>query len=347
MIDFRYHLVSLVSVFLALAIGLILGATALRPTLVSGLQATANAEHRQIDQLIAAAKVSQQQLAAEESFAQAAEPQLLGHLLDGQRVVVVIAPGAPGNVVSGITTALTDAGAAVSGQIQLQPRFFDPASATQQALSQLAVQLAPAGMNLTGFGAVLQASKVLASAVLTADGPGQPAAGQADSAAQKTVSNLASNGFLSVSRGNPAARATLAVMVIPASPASASDANPVSQGLFTLAKQLHLAGEGTVVAGSVGGSGTGSVIDVMRSGSNPNHLSSVDNADMVIGQIAVAQALNELLHGAYGSYGIAGGASGPGPSPAPSASPSTSAPASQRAATRVRASASPPAAAGH
>lgn len=348
MIDFRYHLVSLVSVFLALAIGLVLGATALKPLVVSGLQATANRERVQIDQLITAGKLSQQQLARDESFARAAEPHLLAHLLAGQRVVVVTAPGAPGNVTGGITTSLTEAGATVSGQVQLQGRFFDTTNATQRALSQLAQQLAPPSLNLSGVSPVLQASKVLASALVTGDGPGQPAPGVPDAASGKVLSGLVRTGFLTVSSGKPAARATLAVVVLPASPPSTSDANPVSEGLVTLAQQLNLAGHGTVVAGTVGGSGAGSAIDVMRAGGRSGHMSSVDNADMVTGQIAVAQALYELLHGVFGSYGIGSGTSGPGPSPlpTPSATGSASASASHRTAATAKGSGHPPATGG-
>ena len=37
MIDFRYHLVSIVAIFLALAVGLLLGSTVLRPYALKGL----------------------------------------------------------------------------------------------------------------------------------------------------------------------------------------------------------------------------------------------------------------------------------------------------------------------
>lgn len=344
MIDFRYHLVSLVSVFLALAIGLVLGATVLKPWVVRGLQATAKAEHRQIDQLIATGKLNRQQLAADEAFAQAAEPQLLAHLLEGQRVVIVGAPGAPGNVVSGVTRALQDAGAVVSGQVQLQARFFDPSPGTQQLLSQLAQQVAPASMTVTGTTALQQASQVLASAIITTGAVGQPIPGQADSAGRTVLSGLQADSFLSVS-GTPFARATLAVVVEPASPPSTSDVSAQSQGLVTLAQTLARMGDGTVVAGPVSGSGPGSAIDVMRAGSRASHLSSVDDADLVIGQIAVAQALYEELHGVSGAYGVTATAQGPGPSPAPSpsatVSPATTKRAHAAATARPAASASP------
>src|SRR5207248_340423 len=92
----------------------------------------------------------------------------------------------------------------------------------------------------------------------------------------------------------------------------------------------NLAGQGTVVAGSAAGSGSGSAIDVMRAGGRAGHLSSVDDADTIIGQLVVAQALYEQLHGKSGSYGTGTAANGPGPSPAPTPSPSVSAASHQR-----------------
>ena len=52
-----------------------------------------------------------QQLSAAQAYAQAGEHAALDHLLDGQRVVLVTAPGFPGGVVTGVSSALTQAGA--------------------------------------------------------------------------------------------------------------------------------------------------------------------------------------------------------------------------------------------
>ena len=100
---------------------------------------------------------------------------------------------------------------------------------------------------------------------------------------------------------------------------------------MTVAQQLNLAGEATVVAGQLSGSGPGSAIDVMRSGGQSDHFSSVDNADTAIGQIVTAQALYEQMAlGKSGSYGALTSASAAGPSPAPTPSPSTTATATAR-----------------
>ena len=100
---------------------------------------------------------------------------------------------------------------------------------------------------------------------------------------------------------------------------------------MTVAQQLNLAGNGTVVAGPVSGSGPGSAIDVMRSAGRVDHFSSVDNADTAIGQIVVAQALYEqMTAGRSGNYGSLASATTAGPSPAPTPSPTTSATSASR-----------------
>ncbi len=319
MIDFRYHLVSIVAIFLALAVGLLLGSTVLRPYALKGLQAVSKGQQHEIDSLLQTRDQLQRQIAANNQFAQANEAQLLRQLLEGEQVVLVVAPGAPESVTSGVTQALDTAGATVTGQLQLQAPFFDTSPTGSEKLSQLAQHLAPPGLSLAGS-AQAQASELIANSVMTKDGPGDPVAGQRDSTSAAVINGLSAEGFLTAS-GNPWDRATLAVVIIPATPVSTNDSNAPSQALVTLAQQLDLAGQGTVVAGSVAGSGPGSAIDVMRAGGRAGHLSSVDNADTPSGQIVVAQALFDRMHGKSGSYGVASTADAGAPSPAPTPSP--------------------------
>jgi hypothetical protein len=319
MIDFRYHLVSIVAIFLALAVGLLLGSTVLRPYALKGLQEVSKGEQHQIDSLLQTRDQLQREVAAGNQFAQANAAQMLHQLLDGQQVVLVLAPGAPDSVTSGVTQALGMAGATVTGQIQIQAPFFDTSPAGSEKLAQLAEHLAPLGLTLAGS-AQAQASELIANSVLTRDGAGEPVAGQRDSASVAVINGLAAEGFLTVS-GSPWDPATLAVVITPATPPSTNDSNAASQALVTLAQQLDLAGAGAVVAGSIGGSGPGSAIDVMRAGGREGHLSSVDNADTPAGQVVVAQALFDRMHGKSGSYGVASTASAGAPSPAPTPSP--------------------------
>ena len=325
MIDFRYHLVSIVAIFLALSLGLLLGSTELKPYVQKGLQGLSKTEQRQIDTLLGEKTQLKSQISSENQFALANAPAVLQNVLAGQRCVLVLAPGAEGSVTSGIAQALETAGATVTGQIQMQTAFFDKSAATTQKLIQVAEQYAQsAGVTLTGSAsAQAQASELLAHLIMTRGQPGQSVPGERDPASVQAVQTLAGAGFLTKT-GQPWDRATLAVVIIPATPQSTDDTNPESQALVTLAQQLNLAGLGTVVAGTVTGSGPGSAIDVMRAGGRAGHLTSVDNADYPIGQIVVAQSLADLEHGHNGSYGVTSTAGAPGPSPPPSPTPTVS-----------------------
>ena len=316
MIDFRYHLVSIVAVFLALAIGIVVGSTALKPAVLSGLQRTTAQERKQIDGLIAQNAGLKQQRDAAQQFAASSEHLLLHGLLDGQRVVLVEAPGAPGGVTTGVSAALTQAGAVVTGQLQVQQQFFS--TGTQATLDTLNHQLTPAGVTLDTVTAQAQAAELIASAIMTSAPAGQFPVGTSDSVDAAILNGYAAGGFLSISSGKLTARATLAVVIIPASPVSTSDTNTEAQNLVTLAQQLSLAGSGSVLAGQLTGSGPGSAIDVLRTSGQAGHVSSVDDADYTTGQIVVAQTLyQQLSSGRPGNYGSLPGASSGGPEPGP------------------------------
>jgi hypothetical protein len=325
MIDFRYHLVSIVAIFLALSLGLLLGSTQLGPYVQRGLVGLSKSQHNEIESLLGDKSQLKSQISSENQFASANAPSILHNVLAGQQVVLVLAPGATGSVTSGITQQLETAGATVTGQLQMQTAFFDKSAATTQKLIQVADQYAQsAGVTLTGSAsAQAQASELLAHLIMTQNAPGQPVPGERDPVSVQAVQTLAGAGFLTKS-GQPWDRATLAVVIIPATPQTTDDANPESQALVTLAQQLNLAGLGTVVAGTVAGSGPGSAIDVMRAGGRAGHLTSVDNADYPIGQIVVAQSLADLQHGHSGSYGVTSTANAAGPSPPPSPTPTVS-----------------------
>jgi Copper transport outer membrane protein, MctB len=338
-INFRYHVVSIVAVFLALAIGIVLGSTELRGTAIDALTKTSDNLRNDLNSKTAQVSALQQQVNADQAFAQASEGRLLSGLLAGQRVVLVSAPGAPGSVVTGITSALRLAGATVTGQVSLQPKLLDASQSNQQFLITLAQQLAPAGSLPANGTGLEQAAKLLGSAILTKNAAGTSGTGAGSTSTSTTgstsggkpaatgqavLSSYAAAGLIS---GQPSVPATMAMVVAPASP-SASTSDPATEGLVTLTQQLNLAGLGTVMVSSTSGSAPGSAIDALRSGSAGGQISSVDNADTTTGQIVAVWALWRALTGhKAGSYGVAQGntAAVPSPAPSPSGSASTSA----------------------
>ena len=323
MIDFRYHLVSIIAVFLALAVGLLVGSTALSGPSLDVLQRAQAEVNARNEALSKANDQLKNQISADQAFAQAGSQRLLGGLLPGDNVVLVIAPNEDSSVVTGVTAALGQAGAKVTGQIQLTQQFMQTTGPVEASLTQLAQSLAPqAGVSLPGqtsneaVAGQQDAAMVIAASLLTSDG-----SALATSATHAILNGFAQNGFLSVgpSGVTTPATATMAVLVTPggAPPQTGNS----SQVLVAVAAELQAAGQGTVMAGPVSAIGTGSAVQLEN---NAGNVSTVDNADTESGQIMVVQALRSLLSGkSPGSYGI-GPQSAPSPAPTPAPSPSVS-----------------------
>ena len=176
MIDFRYHLVSIVAVFLALAIGIVLGSTELQGPAFSLLDKTTSKLQNELGQVSSQRDTAQQQATEGEMYAQAVEPAVLHNLLTGHRLLIVTEPGAQSSVVSGITAAAIHAGATVTGQINLQPKFFDTSGTAQDSLNQTTLAVAqPTGLQLDASATYQQqAAQLIASEILTS-APGSAA----------------------------------------------------------------------------------------------------------------------------------------------------------------------------
>jgi hypothetical protein len=332
-IDFRYHLVSIVAVFLALAVGLVVGATALKPKALQYLDNQSRGEQHQINAQRTQIQGLQGQVNNDQAAAKAAAPLVLANLLAGQQVVLVTAPGSDGATISGVTTALQQAGAKITGQAELQPAFFDTSASTESNLEALAQHVAPAGVTpgiqsgqpdvSTQIAGQQEAAQVLAPALVTKAG---------DLPAQETkpiIDGFAAQRFLQMNVVGGSAvpsQATLAVVIIPVAPPALGDSDPVNLALISLAAQLEVSSRGVVLAGSLPGSGSGSAIDELIHGSTGVQLSSVDNADTEVGQIEVAQALDLALTGHKPApYGVLSNAApSPAPTPTPTPTPTRS-----------------------
>ncbi len=320
MIDFRYHLVSIIAVFLALAVGLVVGSTALSGKAEEALTA---AQHRALADNAALRKQKdqlQQQVLADNAVAEASSERLIGGLLTGERVVLVAAPGASGSVLGGLTTALKQAGATVTGQVNLTSTFTTTTAQNEAALSGLAETLANnAGLVLTSqptgpvagqqaAAQVIAASLVSSSASLTS------------SASENILAGFSQYGFISVDSGTPAdAPAELAILVTP----SGQPTLTVSQVLVSVAQELKSAGSATVMAGDRSSIGTDSAISLENSAGPA--VSTVDYADTEIGQIVVVQALRYALSGKAPKAYTMETALAPDPAPTPVSTPKTSA----------------------
>ncbi|HET7015866.1 MAG TPA: copper transporter [Streptosporangiaceae bacterium] len=329
MIDFRYHLVSIIAVFLALAVGIVVGAEAVSPKFANSLNKEAHIAEKRNSVLNAQNNQLKRQIAADGAFAQAAEGYLVKDLLVGERVLLVTAPGADGGTVSGVTSALTKSGAVVTGTISLSPKFFDADATTEATLTETAGQFAPSGLSISDTAGDLlagqqAAAKVIAAGVMDKFGLPTLPVKQTNS----ILTGFGAQGFLQTSTANGGTallgQATLAVVVAPGNtPANADPLSAENRALIYLTRDLNLAGKGALLAGSLAGSGNGSAIDAVTSGGADVAVTTVDNADTVTGQIITVQALHRLTgpDAAPTAYGVGPGSA---PSPAPTSSPTPS-----------------------
>ena len=337
MIDFRYHLVSIVAVFLALAIGIVLGSTELQGDTIDVLRQTSNSLNDKLNATIAQRNSDGDTISTDQQFLQTAEPRLLANELTGDRIVIVTEPGASSAVISGIEHAASLAGATVTGEVALQPTFNDLSGASESSLSALnsaqlstlnsslpsTDQTSPATPSNQQTANQLQAAQLIGTAILaTTTAAETQRISTADG--QTLLGAYAQAGFLSIS-GAPYDRATLAVIVTPATAPADGQNDPANQVLLPVAQEFATLSAATIVVGSAAGSAAGSAIAVLRSSSASSQVSSVDNADTTIGQVSTIWALANQLGGSKpNSYGISGASAvSPVPSAVPSATPST------------------------
>ncbi|TDD33221.1 copper transporter [Nonomuraea terrae] len=322
MIDFRYHLVSIVAIFLALAVGIVLGTTLLEEPAVRSAQEMTAQLTKTKEELRVEIDTLQGRQAGNDAFIDSATPELVAGDLTGQRVLLIETPGSSTAVRESAEKVLDQAGAEISGRVTLTEKFLDPKGVG--VLDGLVNQLKPVNMIFPPTGTSWgRASTLLASALVTTD-PAQ--AGTPNAAAGDVLSTFEAGGLLSV-EGDADQRATLAVMLAPERPYEGESAEVQAGALVAVADGFDAAGRGTVLAGIVPPVAMpGDVISALRDeGEVSKRVSTVDIVDMPLGRVVMVSSLREQLSGRAGQYGVGPGASAPMPPPAtPSPSPTTS-----------------------
>jgi len=131
MIDFRYHAMSLVAVFVALAVGLLLGVTIGDTNLLSSVQGNLEESlKKDVNEARQQASDSRDQIEQQNDFIGSAYPSMVDGLLRGQRVATIGSANTAQRTIRSITRAVEPAGADVRYIAQLveQPRYEEIAS---------------------------------------------------------------------------------------------------------------------------------------------------------------------------------------------------------------------------
>jgi uncharacterized membrane-anchored protein len=270
------------------------------------------------------------QIDADQAFAHALGPVVVAGRLAGKSVVVVTLPGASKDLTTALTKTLVQAGATLTGEVDLTAHYADPAQATSlsslvQTLSAPAAtatgasSAAPSAVSSTGPSAsapaasppgasaspnlAAQAGSLLAAALVAAPGSTSTAASPTE-----VLAGLAKGGFITTS-GPLTQLATLALVVAPMQAGSGSS-DTTGQALLGLVTAFPAAGGPAVVVGPSGSASGGVLAAVRSSAAAGKTVSTVDDADDVGGDISVVLALQNASLGGVGQFGTGPGARG-------------------------------------
>jgi outer membrane murein-binding lipoprotein Lpp len=307
-ISLRYHIISITACFLALAIGVVLGSTALNGSLLSGLSDQKKDLGTQVSDLEAQRNALNARLADADSFSGAMGPKIVAGQLDKRSVVLVTTEDARPSDRDALKQLIAQAGASVTGEVQLTESFADPAKSDQ--LRDVVTRLQPAGSTFPTAGDPgTLAGALLGSTLLLNKDSAKPQSTPDELAA--ALGGLTDGGFVKPSQNVKPAQLAVVLMGTQATGDGAGDR---ASTLARFASQLDRTGAGTVLAGDPGSAeGTGAIGVVRADTSATSILSTVDNVDSSAGRISTILALKEQLDGASGRYGIAGNAQAPAP----------------------------------
>ncbi len=293
MINFRYHIISLMAVFLALAVGIAVGVS-LAPSVSAGLNEQATQDRKQVTELRGELDRVHALDDYRDVWAKRAGDQLAQGALAGVGVALVVMPDAPNPVVQAIDDGVTRAGGTVVRTVRVDPDAFDPAkgAVVEEAVEGYRDELGLQDdmTSATRFGRALGFS-IAAKAPQERD---DLAVGIGDALQEAGLATLSESSNR---------RAELVVVVGAAAP----DSQPAPELLQAhiqadVALLFHAAG--LVLAGPNSEEITGTdVLTARTDGDAAGLLSTVDVADLPSGVTTTVLAGQEQLLGRQGHYG--------------------------------------------
>lgn len=302
MISFRYHLLSIVAVFLALALGVVAGTTVIDQGLVDRLeQQTANA-NRSAELARDKAGASGAELSRAVGFTDQALPLLTAGKLAGARIVLVTDEGTDKEVVDSVENSVATAGADVTAVISTTPAAATPDVKSREALALLL------GVPQTSTSGALAAEMAAQLASRLVDGV------RGD---QDLLYQLLESGFLQAGKGSGLKEVNGQLsgiggpdqsVVVVSGGVGVPSLDPSS---FLEPLTGNLVRQDAHVAAAEPGSAEYQFVADLRDSGLPDskEMVTVDNADEAAGELALVIATQALLRGdGGGDYGFKAGA---------------------------------------
>ncbi len=306
MISLRQHVVSLAAVFLALAVGVVLGSGVLSDTVLSGLRDDKKDLQGQINELTDQKNALNERLSAADDFNSQVSGRIVHDTLADKSVVLVRTPDADNDDVAALGRVLGQAGASISGSVTLTQQFVD-ANNAEKLRSVVNSPILPAGtqLNTTLVDQGSQAGDLLGITLL--NDPKPDAAVVDDEARQTVLTALRDTDFITFD-GETVGAADTALIVT--GPALGDDGGNRGATVARFAAAMAPHGSGTLLAGRSGSAtGTGAVAVTRSDPGLAAAVTTVDDIDAESGRITAVLALADLVEGRPGGqYGVGQGA---------------------------------------
>lgn len=317
MIDFRYHIVSIVAVLLALSAGVVLGSGLLGGPLLDDVRRRADDVRQDNDELRQLAAERLQRIEQQEDFAVAVRPYLLPGALSEKRVVIFETGSVADSFRDAVHGSIADAGGQIGATIRLTDEF---ALEGEVKIDELALALGSVSGEPEDLR--LEAAATLAARVAAAS---EVSSGQSEARdrLEELLGDLSSPGFITV---EDAGRGVLiptgaAFVILTGDPEEPR--YDAAEFVTRLAAGLGVRGH-PVVLGESGDSAWDAVGSVLEDADVAEDVATVTAADTPGGAIALALTLRAAIDGEVGHRGIGSEPDAILPSPAtsPAASPS-------------------------
>ncbi len=306
MVDFRYHIVSLIAVFLALGIGIVMGTTVIDRAIVTRLEGDIDRLSDKVEKEKSAKELAESELAQFNAFAEQGAKFFVANRLAGQTVTVLAADGVPDDEIEATVRIMRLAGAAVPAVVTYTNKFE---LGDQTARDQLALFTNAPNSELETVRqySILNLAVKFGSAKLNADQQGIVT----PEVQASLVGNLETDGFLTIEGkdiqqgldpNTLGGQGTLAVVL------GGGDVAEALMKTFYIPFTLQMASGGRSLAAE-GTTGEQALVLAVRADPSASAtMSTVDNINMAVGQFVAVIALEQELNGIYEHLGVGAGA---------------------------------------
>jgi hypothetical protein len=315
-IDFRYHLVSIVSIFLALAVGIVLGAGPLKGDIGTRLTEQTTALRAEKTQLRTDLDLARRETSARDTFFLAVAPSVMKGRLTGKTVAMVVAPGTEPDLVKNAAASLVAAGAKVGSTVTLTDAWADPSQSTSRN------SVASPFASLVTAPAVADKPDDLAARVLThalLAGKNQPTE-RLTAAAVAALNGLKAGDLINVSLEQSVPSSSVVFLAGAVKDSTQPLLDSRLAAYLQLLRLMDAGGSGVVVAASTNtadATKSADLVAAVRKDSDAvKVITTVDDADVPMGQGTLILGLAQQYAGGVGQYGLAGDAKAILPEPA-------------------------------